>query len=303
MKKDGFIDHYYVVEDLDAAPLKVKKYPTYKEAIMAYLVLPMEQKKAFGIQNTNPLPGSLDLIQCIDGKHCLIEDYKHTEGWYDNPAILNIVEQIRSGPLIIQPQHTTECRFITPHYKELFRIPDGENLVLTRLDGNTVTKPCHWIDSYHFAFGNNTYHICEFAETCQSVGATIAPEHPRPGDCTDTYEIYQIHNTRKCGYSFMGYEYAENSIDSKDYTRMYAGMYAPGMDLEDVFSLHNRDDRPFGRSMHSLSVSDIVLVNRKGTHKAYYVDSVGYKEIPGMGEKLWQKSQDRQPTEKKGIVR
>ena len=42
---------------------------------------------------------------------------------------------------------------------------------------------------------------------------------------------------------------------------------------------HNRDTRPFGRKMRSMSVSDIVVVTRAGRKHAYYVDSVGYEQV------------------------
>lgn len=42
---------------------------------------------------------------------------------------------------------------------------------------------------------------------------------------------------------------------------------------------HNRDTRPFGRKMRSMSVSDIVVVTRAGEKHAYYVDSVGYEQV------------------------
>ena len=59
-----FIDHYYVVDDLRAAPLKVTEYKDRDEALSAYFALSTDKLKAFGLMNTNKLPGSLDFIQC-----------------------------------------------------------------------------------------------------------------------------------------------------------------------------------------------------------------------------------------------
>ena len=83
-----FIDHYYVVEDLAAAPLSVTEYPDREEALEAYFALPTDTMKAFGVVNTKELPGSLDFIQCRDGKDTLIEDYAKTDddSWR-NPEI------------------------------------------------------------------------------------------------------------------------------------------------------------------------------------------------------------------------
>ena len=52
-----FIDHYYVVEDLQkSGPLEIKEYADMQEALQAYFSLPNHKQKAFGIQNSRPLP-------------------------------------------------------------------------------------------------------------------------------------------------------------------------------------------------------------------------------------------------------
>ena len=92
----GFIDHYYVVDDLRAAPLKVTEYKDRDEALSAYFDLPTDKLKAFGLMNTNKLPGSLDFIQCIDGKDKLIEDYARADvpSWR-NPEIDELVSYLK----------------------------------------------------------------------------------------------------------------------------------------------------------------------------------------------------------------
>ena len=92
----SFIDHYYVVDDLRAAPLKVTEYQNRDEALSAYFELPADKLKAFGLMNTKELPGSLDFIQCIDGKDTFIEDYIKTDdpSW-QNPEIDELVEYLK----------------------------------------------------------------------------------------------------------------------------------------------------------------------------------------------------------------
>ena len=87
-----FIDHYYVVDDLRESPLHVTEYKERDEALAAYFALPTDNMKAFGVTNTKELPGSLDFIQCIDGKDTFIEDYIKTDdpSW-ENPEIDNLV--------------------------------------------------------------------------------------------------------------------------------------------------------------------------------------------------------------------
>lgn len=66
-------------------------------------------------------------------------------------------------------------RFITPHYKELFRIPDGERIVIEDWKGEKREKVCRYIDEYHVEIGGNIFHICEFAERMQTSGSKYSP--------------------------------------------------------------------------------------------------------------------------------
>lgn len=67
-----------------------------------------------------------------------------------------------------------DIRFIDSHYKELFRIPDGERIIVTDRDGKTESYPCRYIDNYHTEVGRNLFHICEFAERMEQGGCTYA---------------------------------------------------------------------------------------------------------------------------------
>lgn len=66
-------------------------------------------------------------------------------------------------------------RFIDPHYKELFRIPDGDKIRITLDNGEPLDRECRYIDEYHLEVGNNLYHICEFAERMEQAGNTVIP--------------------------------------------------------------------------------------------------------------------------------
>lgn len=66
-------------------------------------------------------------------------------------------------------------RFIDPHYKEQFRIPDGDKIRITFSDGKTEDCICRYIDDYHLEVGNNLYHICEFAELMERNGNEVIP--------------------------------------------------------------------------------------------------------------------------------
>lgn len=171
------------------------------------------------------------------------------------------------------PNGDRTIRFIDASYHTLFTIPDGGNIVLTLFDGTTETHPCLYIDDTHAKIGSQVYHICQFAEVMESNGCTYAPE----GGTADTYEIYQIEDAG-VDYCFRGYEKVKDHILLSDYRRVYAGMLGRDVDLEELYIKHNRDGRPFGRRMRSVSVSDIFIFRRNGEKHAYYTDSVGFAE-------------------------
>ena len=66
-------------------------------------------------------------------------------------------------------------RFITPDYKEKFKIPDGDKIRITLSDGEQLDRTCRYIDDYHLEVGSNLYHICEFAERMEQNGHTYEP--------------------------------------------------------------------------------------------------------------------------------
>lgn len=83
------------------------------------------------------------------------------------------------GVLTVQDKATLNepksIRFITPEYKEIFRIPDGGQILVNYADGKREAFTCKYLDDYHLLVGYRTFHICEFAETMQRIGAHIEP--------------------------------------------------------------------------------------------------------------------------------
>ena len=72
--------------------------------------------------------------------------------------------------------NTKMIRFITSDYKELFQIPDGGSIVVTRPEGEEYIAECKYLDETHFSANGNCYHICQFAEIQERNGATVKPE-------------------------------------------------------------------------------------------------------------------------------
>lgn len=173
-----------------------------------------------------------------------------------------------------------DIRFIDSRYNKLFTVPDGGNIVVTRFDGEKLIRACEYLDDTHFQACGNVFHICQFAERMEENGAVYAPEIVKPGDCLDTYEIYQIADIRGADYCFRPFDEAEKQIKRSDYQRVYAGVLAPQTTMEFLFVKHNRDSRPFGKRMRSLSMSDVIVLGRAGKRRAFYVDTVNFREAP-----------------------
>lgn len=112
-------------------------------------------------------------------------------------------------------------RFITPEYKEKFRISDGEKIRITFSDGEVKDRVCRYIDDSHVEVGDDLYHICEFAERMEQCGATFIPlRSDLPEVCfsilPSTGDIIII----KHGES--GYYRCEYSTEDKAFNREFA---------------------------------------------------------------------------------
>lgn len=68
-----------------------------------------------------------------------------------------------------------EIRFINSSYDDLFRIPDGGTIQI-EFPKETVIKPCKYVDDYHTKIGSEIFHICQFAEMMERVGAKYSKE-------------------------------------------------------------------------------------------------------------------------------
>lgn len=87
--------------------------------------------------------------------------------------------QNRHGVITVQDKATLNepkfIRFITPDYKEIFRIPDGEQVLLRYTDGTKEAFVCKYLDQTHLMLGWRAFHICELSEHMQNNGTTVIP--------------------------------------------------------------------------------------------------------------------------------
>ena len=73
------------------------------------------------------------------------------------------------------------------------------------------------------------------------------------------------------------------TITADQYRCVYSSLYLPNEDMNAIYSIFN-DDPPADYKAHSLSVSDVVIMNQNGDMKAYFVDRFGFQELPDFVE-------------------
>ena len=100
----------------------------------------------------------------------------------------------------------------------------------------------------------------------------------------DTFSIYQVPaGPQGRDFRYRPYEELQAAglaVDRKNYALVYTAPLDGKTTLEDIYRTFNADDRPAGFRGHSLSVSDVVVVNRGGKEEAHYCDSIGFTPVP-----------------------
>ena len=100
----------------------------------------------------------------------------------------------------------------------------------------------------------------------------------------DTFSIYQVPaGPQGRDFRYRPYEELQAAgltVDRKNYELIYTAPLDGKTTLEDIYRTFNADDRPAGFRGHSLSVSDVVVVNRGGKEEAHYCDSIGFTPVP-----------------------
>ena len=103
----------------------------------------------------------------------------------------------------------------------------------------------------------------------------------------DSFAIYQLRdNDDTARLRYMNSEYLEKkglSVQKENYAAVYAGDLDRGGDTQDrlneLYETFNIR-RPEDFRGHSLSVSDIIALKQNNVISCYYVDTVGFKEVP-----------------------
>ena len=99
----------------------------------------------------------------------------------------------------------------------------------------------------------------------------------------ERYALYQLNTESKdVPYEFMGMDFVKDhgmEVIAADYKCVYSGILHDSVSLDELYSIFNQN-HPADFKGHSMSVSDVVIVNRNGDMKAYYVDSFGFADLP-----------------------
>ena len=99
----------------------------------------------------------------------------------------------------------------------------------------------------------------------------------------DRYAIYHVdEDTPGKQHLFMNMAMVKEdgiTIDAANYKCVYSGRLHENEKLDDLYAVFN-DNPPADYKAHSMSVSDVIITNRGGDMKAYYVDRFGYEELP-----------------------
>lgn len=97
-----------------------------------------------------------------------------------------------------------------------------------------------------------------------------------------TYEILQIkEGSNGEAYRFLKMSHVQASgmqVNADDYESKYKEEWKPGETLETIYECFNIH-RPEDFTGHSLSVSDVVVLESETEKKAFYVDSFGFSEL------------------------
>ena len=109
---------------------------------------------------------------------------------------------------------------------------------------------------------------------------TVDPPAQEQGD---TFTIYQLKGGPETrNYRYEAYESLQEAglaVDRQNYDLVYTAPLDGKTTLEDIYRTFNLD-RPADFTGHSLSVSDVVVLNRSGKEEAHYCDSFGFTPVP-----------------------
>ena len=174
---------------------------------------------------------------------------------------------------------------------EIIDIIAGTFLIVGLSEDNFTSLPDELADKYTKLF--------ESPEVFYSISGKIhakkvepepvleATEHQDITESPDTpplrqFSIYQIKRSKEMhDIRFEPYDHLKQkgiTCDIQNYDLVFSGHMRPHETLENLYYKFNME-HPVDFKGHSLSVSDVVVIQERGKSTAYYVDSVGFKQL------------------------
>ncbi|MSS13813.1 DUF3849 domain-containing protein [Porcincola intestinalis] len=135
--------------------------------------------------------------------------------------------------------------------------------------------------------------LAEYIESMKELDQTVQEEHLENAigranenlyldGAENRFAIYQLKEDEEYrNLQFMNTEYLANhdlAVEGENYNYVYGDRLPDGETLDGIYERFNLR-HPEGYSGHSLSVSDIVVMQCDGEARAYYVDSFGFSEM------------------------
>lgn len=131
------------------------------------------------------------------------------------------------------------------------------------------------------------FETSHYAHLISHVADGVKEEVSYHGTSPVTYEILQIKDgSNGEQYRFWGMNYVQETglqVNVSDYESKYHGELKPGETLDTLYERFNIH-RPEDFTGHSLSVSDVIVLESGGDKKAFYVDSFGFQKLENFFE-------------------
>ena len=158
-------------------------------------------------------------------------------------------------------------------------LPDGTHEIAGAWIADSWNDVQEWLEGV----------VLEDPDTAERVERVLHPERFEKAseelmfDGEERFAIYQInHESKAMEYQFMGMDFVKSQgmeVTAGDYKCVYSGILEPSDNLDTLYSVFNQN-HPADFRGHSMSVSDVVITNRNGDIRAFYVDSFGFTELP-----------------------
>ena len=112
----------------------------------------------------------------------------------------------------------------------------------------------------------------------------------------DSFEIWQLKDTPEARQlHFMNSEFLARhdlTVDLNNYARVYTSDLKPGTTLEDLYTQFNLN-HPEDYRGHSMSVSDLVILNQGGETAAFFCDSIGFTDVSDFVVQDYEKAREK----------